>query len=87
MKKAVAPGRAALLGVVVGELRAFLADLVDVGRLADHQALVVDARLHPADIIAHDEEDVGLLWLLRVGGAHAPAECDDGSCRGHHAQE
>jgi hypothetical protein len=26
--------------------------------------LVVDARLHPADIIAHDEEDVGLLLLL-----------------------
>src|SRR5262249_14245165 len=29
------------------------------------QAAVVDARLHPADVVAHDEEDVGLLLLLR----------------------
>src|SRR5262249_17817969 len=28
----------------------------------DHQALMVDARLHPTDIVTHDEEDV---WLLR----------------------
>jgi hypothetical protein len=27
----------------------------------DHQATVVDARLHPPDVVAHDEEDVGLL--------------------------
>src|SRR5262249_6752888 len=33
-------------------------------RLAYHQAAVVDARLHPADVVAHDEEDVGLLLLL-----------------------
>ena len=26
---------------------------------------MVDARLHPADVVAHDEEDVGLLLLLR----------------------
>ena len=56
-----APGGAALLGVVVGEHRAFVADAVDVGRLADHQAAVVDRRLHPADVVAHDEEDVRLL--------------------------
>ena len=61
-----APGGAALLGVVVGEHRAFFADAVDVRRLADHQAAVVDRRLHPADVVAHDEEDVGLLrGLLR----------------------
>jgi hypothetical protein len=41
-----------------------LAYAVDVGRLADHQAAVVDPRLHPADVVAHDEEDVGLLLLL-----------------------
>ena len=64
MKKALRPGRAALLGVVVGEHRAFLADLVDVGRLSDHQAAMIDARLHPADVVAHDEEDVWFLLLL-----------------------
>ena len=36
-EEGVATRRAALLGVVLGEHRAFLADLVDVGRLADHQ--------------------------------------------------
>ena len=63
-EEGIAPGRAALLGVVVGEHRAFLADLVDVGRLSDHQAAVIDAWLHPADVVAHDEEDVWLLLLL-----------------------
>ena len=63
-EEGVAAGRAALLGVVVGKLRAFLADLVDVRRLADHKALVIDARLHPADVIAHDEEDVGFLLAV-----------------------
>ena len=63
-EEGVAPGRAALLGVVVHELRAFIADAIDVGRLADHQAAMVDARLHPADVVAHDEEDVGLLCRL-----------------------
>ena len=60
-EEGIAPGGAALHGDVVHEHRAFLPDAVDVGRLADHQAAVVDARLHPADVIAHDEEDV---WLL-----------------------
>ena len=64
-EEGVAPGGAALLGVVVGEERAFLADAVDVRRLADHQAAVVDRRLHVADVVAHDEEDVGLGLLLR----------------------
>src|SRR6516225_7461185 len=31
----------------------------------NHQPAMVDARLHPADVITHDEEDVGLLLLLR----------------------
>ena len=75
-EEGIASGRAALLGVVVGEDRALIPDLVDVGCLSDHQAAMIDAGLHPADVIAHDEEDVGLLWLLRVGGAQAPAECD-----------
>ena len=69
-EEGIATRRAALLGVVVGEHRAFLADLVDVGRLSDHQAAMIDARLHPADIIAHDEEDVGFLF-----GCWASAGC------------
>ena len=60
-EEGVAPGRAALLGQIVHEDRALLPDAVDVGRFADHQATVVDARLHPADVVAHDEQDVGLL--------------------------
>ena len=63
-EEGIASGRAALLGVVVGEQRAFVADLVDVRRLSDHQATVIDARLHVADIVAHDEEDVWFLLLL-----------------------
>jgi len=63
-EEGVAPRRAALLGVVMHEDRAFVPDAVDVGRLAHHQAAVVDARLHPADVIAHDEQDVRLLLLL-----------------------
>ena len=62
-EEGIAPGRAALLGVVVGEHRAFMTDLVDVGRLSDHQAAVIDARLHPADVVTHDEEDVRFLLL------------------------
>jgi hypothetical protein len=38
-----------------------LPDAVDVGRLTDHQPLVVDARLHPANVVTHDEKDVGPL--------------------------
>src|SRR5678809_963065 len=64
-EKGIASGRATLLGIIVGELRAFPPDAVDVWRFPDHQALMIDARLHPADVIPHDEEDVGLLLLLR----------------------
>src|SRR4029077_6515646 len=84
-KEGVASGRAALLGVVVGEERTLIPDAIDVGCLSNLQASMIDAGWLPADVITHDEEDVWLLWLLRIGGAQAPAECDDGSCRGHHA--
>ena len=71
-----APRRAALLGIVGQELCAFMPDAVDVGRFADRQALVIDARLHPADVVAHDEENIGLRRRRRllctgwVGCAH-----------------
>ena len=61
----IAPRRAALHGDIVREHRAFTADAVDVGRLAHHQAAMVDARLHPADVVAHDEENIGLIRLRK----------------------
>ncbi len=53
--------RATGLGVVVGEPHAFGGEFVEVRRLAGHDALVVGADVEPAHVIAHDEEDVGLL--------------------------
>src|SRR5262249_22016034 len=55
---------------VIHEDCALVADPIDVRGFADHQAAVIDARLHPADVITHDEENVGLLLLLRgwLGG-------------------
>ena len=50
--------RAARLGVVVGEAHAFGGELVEVWRPARHDALVVGADVEPADVIAHDEDDV-----------------------------
>ena len=52
---------AACLGVVVGEAHALGGELVEVRRLAGHDALVIGADVEPADIVAHDDEDVGRL--------------------------
>ena len=62
MKKALRPA-VQLCSRSSHEDRAFIADAVDVGRLTNHQAAVIDARLHPADVVAHDEQDVGLVLL------------------------
>jgi hypothetical protein len=53
-----------------------LADAVDVGGFTDHQTAMIDVRLHPTDIVAHDEEDVGLLLL-----------CGCWHVRGHHGSD
>ena len=62
--------RARLLAVVVQELDALAADAVDVGRLVAHQAVRIGADVRNADIVAEDDEDVGLAsrWgcLLRL---------------------
>ena len=63
-EEGIAPGGAALHGHIVHEDRAFAPDAVDVGRFTDHQTPVIDARLHPADVVTHDEQDIR---LLRVG--------------------
>jgi hypothetical protein len=56
------------------EDRAFVANAVDVGRFADHQAAVVDARLHPADLIPQEgllRKLVALFWTLVQYRAYA----------------
>src|SRR4029450_2663015 len=66
-EEGVAPGGATLLSVIGHEFRAFFRDPVDVWRIPDHQALMIATRLHYADIIAHDEQDIWFL-ILRRGG-------------------
>ncbi len=57
---------AALLRVRVGDQRAFLRDAIDVRRLVAHHPEAVGADVVPANVIAPDDEDVG---LLRIAGA------------------
>ena len=56
-----AAGGAALLAVPVGEQRTLSGDPVDVGGLVAHDAQVVGAGVVPADVVAPDHEDVGLV--------------------------
>ena len=79
MKKALRPEVQLCIGDIVHEDRAFLADAIDVRRFADHQTAMVDAGLHPADVVAHDEEDVGLLRLLLLRAAGVLAGPDNAS--------
>src|SRR5215831_18861258 len=65
-KEGVTPGGAALLRVIVSKQSAFLRYAVDIWRFAQRQAAMISADLHPADVIAHDEENVGLTRLLRL---------------------
>src|SRR4051794_11480907 len=54
------PSGAALLAVGVGEAHALRRETVDVGRAVTHQAAAVGADIRDADIVAPDDEDVGL---------------------------
>ena len=58
------PGRAALLGVVVGEHHAFAGDAVDVRRAVAHQAERIGADVGLADVVAEDDEDVRACGLM-----------------------
>src|SRR5206468_8280563 len=58
--------RATGLGVVVGEQHPFLGDLVEVRRPAGHHAAMVGADVPHADVIAHDEDDVGFVGVCRL---------------------
>ena len=56
-----------------GEERAFLGDAVDVGGAIAHHAAIVGADVPVADVVGHDDEDVGLgrgAGLLREGWRH-----------------
>ena len=64
--KVRAARRAARLGVVVGEQHAFGGQLVEVRRLAGHDAPMIGADIEPADIVAHDDKDVGLAGRRRL---------------------
>ena len=52
--------RAASLRVIVGEQHAFLGDLVEVRRATRHHAAVIRADVPHADVVTHDDDDVGL---------------------------
>ncbi len=57
------PRRAALLRVKVGEHRPFLGHPVDVRRPVSHDSMIIRADIMNADVIAPDNQDVGLLAL------------------------
>src|SRR6185436_11144511 len=59
---------AARFGIIVCEPHAFGGQLVEVRRLPGHDALVIGADVEPADIVAHDDKDVGSALLLLLGG-------------------
>ncbi len=73
--------RAACLGVVVGEYHSLGGDLVEVRRAARHQAAVVGADVPHADVVAHDDDDVG--WLRRLR-AYWIGQSDRHECRRAH---
>ena len=69
--------RAACFGVVVGEPHALAGELVEVRRLAGHDALVVGADVEPADVVTHDDEDVWFL-VRRLNRSGCDEKCGRG---------
>ena len=68
--KFAAPSGATGLGVVIGEEHPFFGQLVEMRRLPGHQAPMVGADVPHADVVAHDDDDVGFLG---VGGVCSAA--------------
>ena len=81
-KECVAARSAARLGIVICEGESFPADPVEVWCFTHHQAPVIVAGLHPANVIAHDEQDVWFLCILCLRG---PDKATAG--RNHHASQ
>src|SRR3954447_24312328 len=70
----VAPRSATRLRNVIHENSAVVSDAVDVRCFAHHQAAMIDARLHPADVVTHDEKDVGFASLSLRNGRRVEGE-------------
>src|SRR5262249_62267456 len=78
-----AAGGAACFCIIIGEAHAVGGELVEVRRLARHDALMIGADIEPADIVAHDDENVRLaagwrgLLCLSDGFLNtcSPAQC------------
>ena len=64
--KGGASGSATLLPIEIGKHRAFLGDAIDVRRLVTHDAVVVATGIEPANVVGHDEENVGLVCAAIV---------------------
>ena len=69
--KRSAAGRAGLLTVIVREDRTLVGETVDVGRAIAHHSAIVGADVPVADVIGHDDEDVGFLLLRAQAGTIA----------------
>ena len=67
------------LSVPARKHRAFLADTIDVWRPITHVAAVVDAGVIPADVIAPDHENVGLLRFREDGSWQDENACEQGN--------
>jgi hypothetical protein len=66
-----ASGGAALLAVIIGEEHPLLADRIDVGRAVSHQSVRVGADIRLADIVAPNNDNIGLRTLLGRRFRHA----------------
>jgi hypothetical protein len=53
--------RAAGLCVVISKQHALRRELVEIRRLTGHDPPVVGADIRPADVITHDEDDIGFF--------------------------
>ncbi len=82
-EEGIAPRGAALHGDIVHEDRSLISDAIDIRSLTDHQATMVDARLHPADVVSHDEKNVRLLILRKCWAGHQ-CQCDKEHGKGHY---
>ena len=68
---------AGLLAVVVGEECAFAGDAVDVRGASAHHTAVISADIPGADIVGHDDDDVGFLGLrVCADGGACRCECE-----------
>ena len=88
--KFAATGGATRLGVIVGKPHAFGGHFVEVRRPNGHHALIVDTDIGPADVVSHDEDDVGFLvfaFFLGRGRADNSGHQRQGQDYGQRGQE